>query len=304
MSLRLALAQWRIGEPATFDAFAARVRAELDAAAEAGAALAVLPEYLSLELAATFDADMRGDFVRSLAALQSLYDDWLALFADAARTTGMHVVAGTFLARQDNGRYRNRAWLFAPDGRRVFQDKLSLTGFERGSGVVEAGDALKTFDTPFGRVGIAICYDSEFPLYARAQCEAGARLILVPSCTDTDAGATRVRVGCMARALENQVYVAQSVTAGEAPWSPALDVNTGVAALYAPSDRGLPPDGVVARAETGPTWLIADLDPERLATVRQTGQVANAADWDDQLRPSVRVAQVEKLSDEAASEPP
>lgn len=295
MSLRLALAQWPIGMPPTFDAFAARVRAELDGAAGQGAAIAVLPEYLALELAAIFPDDVRGDFVRSLDALQAHYDDWLALFDDAARATGMHILAGTFLVRQDNGRYRNRAWLFAPDGRRVFQDKLSLTGFERGSGVVEAGDALKTVDTSFGRIGIAICYDSEFPLYARAQCEAGARLILVPSCTDTEAGATRVRVGCMARALENQVYVAQSVTAGDAPWSPALDVNTGAAALYAPSDRGLPPDGVVARAEPGPTWLIADIDPERLATVRQTGQVANAADWADQLRPNVKAAVVESL---------
>ena len=295
MSLRLALAQWRIGEPGDFAAFAARVRVELAHAAQHGAALAVLPEYLSLELAAVFEHGVRDDFVRSLAALQTLYDDWLALFADASRDTGLHILAGTFLVRQDNGRYRNRAWLFAPDGRRVFQDKLSLTGFERASGVIEAGDALKTFDTPFGRLGIAICYDSEFPLYARAQCEAGARLLLVPSCTDTEAGATRVRVGCMARALENQVYVAQSVTAGDARWSPALDVNTGAAALYAPSDRGLPADGVVARAEPGPTWLIAEIEPARLAAVRQTGQVANAADWDDQLKPNVRAAIVENL---------
>ena len=80
----------------------------------------------------------------------------------------------------------------------------------------------------------------------RAQCEAGARLILVPSCTDTAAGATRVRVGCLARAMEYRCFVAQAVTACEAAWSPALDVNTGEAALYAPMDVGLPDDGVLA----------------------------------------------------------
>src|SRR3546814_2366020 len=78
---------------------------------------------------------------------------------------------------------------------------------------------------------------SEFPLPVRAQREAGARLLLVPSCTDTQAGATRVRVGCMARALENRLFVAQAVTTGAADWSPALDTNTGEATIYAPIDR-------------------------------------------------------------------
>src|SRR3546814_4915156 len=63
---------------------------------------------------------------------------------------------------------------------------------------------------------------SEFPLPVRAQREAGVRLLLVPSCTDTQAGATRVRVGCMARALENRKFNAQAVTTGAADWSPAL----------------------------------------------------------------------------------
>lgn len=96
------------------------------------------------------------------------------------------------------------------------------------------------FDLNGVRAGIAVCYDSEFPLPVRAQREAGARLLLVPSCTDTRAGATRVRVGCMARALENRMFVAQAVTTGAADWSPALDTNTGEATIYAPMDRGFP----------------------------------------------------------------
>jgi len=104
-----------------------------------------------------------------------------------------------------------------------------------------------------------------------------------------------VRIGCQARALENQVYVAQSVTAGAVAWSPALDLNTGHAAVYAPSDRGLPPDGVVACAVDGDEWLIADIDFDLLDRVRIEGQVANAADWDGQQRPSIVRAQVRKL---------
>ena len=120
--------------------------------------------------------------------------------------------------------------------------------------------------------------------------------LLVPSCTDTDAGATRVRVGCMARALENRFYVAQSVTVGEAPDNPALDTNTGNATLYAPSDRGLPENGIVAVAESDATWLIADMDFAALDTTLQSAQVAVPVDWDAQSRPDVLRARVEPLS--------
>lgn len=288
--MRVASAQWPIVAPTSFDDYAARLRRELDIVAAHGAQLAVLPEYLALELAGLFADTTRTDFAASLDALQPLYPDWQALFAALARDCGLHVLAGTFLLRQGNGRYRNRSELFAPDGRRWFQDKLTLTGFEHAAGVIEPGEMLQVFDTALGRIAVNVCYDSEFPLYARRQYEAGARLLLVPSCTDTFAGATRVRVGCLARALENQIHVVQSVTAGEAAWSPALDTNTGVAAVFAPSDRGLPDDGVVAQASADSAWTFADIDADALARVRREGQVANAADWDAQLRPGVVAA--------------
>lgn len=288
--MRVAAARWSVERPSSFAAWRARVRDELATAAAQGAELALLPEYLALELAGLFTVAVHADFLASLDALQALYPDWQASFASLARETGLHVLAGTFLLRRPNGRYRNRAELYAPDGRRWFQDKLALTGFERGFAVIEPGDQLQVFDTALGRIGVNVCYDSEFPLFARRQYEAGARLLLVPSCTDTPAGATRVRVGCRARALENQIHVVQSVTAGEAAWSPALDSNTGVAAVFAPSDRGLPDSGEVARGAAGATWCVADIDPAALDTVRRSGQVANAADWESQLRPNVAAA--------------
>ncbi|MCW5582057.1 MAG: nitrilase, partial [Luteimonas sp.] len=145
------------------------------------------------------------------------------------------------------------------------------------------------------RFGVAVCYDSEFPLPVRAQCEAGARLLLVPSCTDTDAGAPRVRVGCLARSLENRCFVAQAVTAGEAPWSPALDVNTGEAAIYAPMDAGFPADGMVASTQGEDAWAIAQVDPAALEEARARAQVANDRDWRGQLRPAFATAKVELL---------
>lgn len=285
--MKVAVAKYRIGEPRDFDAFASRIRGELVDVAAGGATVAVLPEYLALELAATFGGVVRADLQASLAAIQSLRAAWLQLFSGIARDTGMHVAAGSFLVDDGHGRYRNRCDLFAPDGTHAWQDKLQLTGFEKAAGTIDGGDALRVFDLGGVRAGIAVCYDIEFPLPVRRQCEAGARLLLAPSCTDTDAGAMRVRVGCLARALENRVFVAQAVTAGEAPWSPALDVNTGEATVYAPMDAGLPADGIVAITRGDDAWAIADLDFDALEASRAQAQVANDRDWPGQDAPAL-----------------
>ena len=293
--MKVAVAKYLVQAPRDFDAFAARQRALLQQAARAGAQLAVLPEYLSLELAGGFAEDIRTDLRASLAAIQPLEAAWHALYSDLARELGLRVQAGTFLTDVGEGRYRNRAWWYAPDGSRLFQDKLQLTGFEKQARVIEGGDALKVFDAGTGvRAGVAVCYDIEFPLPVRAQVEAGARLLLAPSCTDTEAGATRVRVGCLARALENRVFVAQAVTAGVADWSPALDVNTGEATIYAPMDRDLPADGIVATTRGEEVWAIADLDFAALDASRASAQVANDRDWPAQLAPSVVRARLER----------
>ena len=293
--MKVAVAKYPIQAPADFAAFAERQAAVLGAAAAQGARVAVLPEYLSLELAATFDAGTRADLHASLAAIQRYREDWLALYARLAASLDMYIVAGTFLLAHGDGRYRNRCDVFAPQGAHLWQDKLQLTGFEKSLGVIEGGDALKVFDLDGVRTGVAVCYDSEFPLPVRAQAEAGARLLLVPSCTDTEAGATRVRVGCLARALENRVFVAQSVTAGEAPWSPALDINTGEAAVFAPMDRGFPADGVVAQTADDQVGAIAELDLDALDRSRADAQVANDRDWMGQLKPALARAKLQAL---------
>lgn len=293
--MKIAAAKYVIGAPQDFDAFANRQRALLSEAAKAGAQLAVLPEYLSLELAAGQPPEQRLDLAASMAALQPLEPAWHELFSRLARELGLSIQAGTFLTATGDGRFRNRAWWYAPDGRRVYQDKLQLTGFEKQLGVIEGGDALKVFEAAPGvRAGIAICYDAEFPLPVRAQYEAGARLLLVPSCTDTPAGATRVEVGCLARALENRFFVAKAVTAGEAPWSPALDDNTGDAAIYAPMDHGMPADGIIASTRgSNSEWAIADIDIPALEGTREGAQVANDLDWSGQSLPAITRAVVE-----------
>ncbi|MCI2244007.1 carbon-nitrogen hydrolase family protein [Xanthomonas sp. PPL568] len=290
--MKVAVAKYPIGAPADFAAFADKQAALLGEAAQSGAQLAVLPEYLSLELAATFGAEVSARLPASLAAIQALHAPYMRLFADLARRLRLHVVAGSFLLDHGQGRYRNRAYWFTPDGGHGWQDKLQLTGFEKATGLIDGGEALKVFEAEGVRAGVAVCYDSEFPLPVRAQYEAGARLLVVPSCTDTEAGATRVRVGCLARALENRIFVAQSVTAGVAEWSPALDVNTGEATLYAPMDAGFPADGIVAQTRGEQVWAIAELDFAAFEASRAHAQVANDRDWRGQLAPAVLRAEL------------
>ena len=285
--MKVAVAKYPVGQPAGFDGFAEKQRQMVAEAARAGATVAVLPEYLSLELAASFGAPVSADLIASMAAIQAYRQPWLALFSGLAREHRLCLVAGTFLLAAGEDRYRNRSDWFTPAGAHGWQDKLQLTGFEHSLGVIEGGDALKVFDAGEVRAGISVCYDSEFPLPVRAQYEGGARLLLVPSCTDTEAGATRVRTGCLARALENRIFVAQSVTTGEAGWSPALDVNTGEAAIYAPMDSGLPADGVLAKTTGAQAWAMAELDFGVLERSRARAQVANDRDWNGQLAPAL-----------------
>ncbi len=285
--MKVAVAKYPVGAPRDFTEFSDKQAQLVAEAAQAGATIAVLPEYLSLELAATFDAAISAELIASLSTIQQYRPQWLELYSRLAREHRLNLVAGSFLLAHGQDRYRNRSDWFTPDGAHGWQDKLQLTGFEKSTGVIEAGDGLKVFEAQGVRAGISVCYDAEFPLPVRAQYESGARLLLVPSCTDTEAGATRVRIGCLARALENRMFVAQSVTTGEAAWSPALDTNTGEAAIYAPMDVGLPADGIVVQTHGDQVWAMADLDFEALEASRVRAQVANDRDWNGQLAPGI-----------------
>lgn len=289
--MKVAAAKYPLSEVRDFDQFAGKQRALLQEARAQGARLAVLPEYLALELAGMFDPDARGDPRACLAALQPLRAAWLALHAGLARELDMHVLAGSFPLDVGHGRHRNRCDLFTADGSQLWQDKLRLAGFEKATGMFEPGDALKVFDLDGVRAGIAAGYDCEFPLPVHAQCEAGARLLLVPSCSDSDAAAARVRVGCLARALENRSFVAQAVATGEAPWNPLLETNAGEAALIAPMDVGLPYDGMLVQTRGAMRWAVAELDFEALEASRMHAQVTNDRDWPAQYFPTVHRVQ-------------
>lgn len=283
--LRIAAAQYDIGYFADWNDYERKVESWVERAVANGAQLLLWPEYASLELVSLFNGEVQKSLTLQLQQIQSLRDKFLQLHDALAKKHGLYILPGTFPLRLESGEYRNRAWLFGPDGLLGFQDKLQMTRFEREQWFISAGDQLRVFDTAFGTLGINICYDSEFPLLARRQAEMGAKLILVPSCTDTMAGYHRVRIGCQARALENQCYVVQSPTVGNANWSEAVDVNNGAAGVFTPVDYGFPDNGMLVQGEFNrPQWLYADLDLASVATVRNSGQVFNYRDWPGQHR--------------------
>lgn len=280
---KLAAAQFPVWEPRDWQEIDTTLTQWIADAAAQGAKLLVFPEYAAMSLPALFDATVRDDLARQVDAMQALRDAYLQLHRDLAQRHGLYILAGSFPWRLDDDRVVNRAWFCAPDGNAEFQDKQIMTRFERESWNIEGQAGLKLFDTALGRIAVNICYDCEFPLLARAQAEAGAQLILVPSCTDTPAGYHRVKVGCQARALENQCVVVQSPLVGEAPWSAAVDVNIGAAGVFGPPDRGFPDDGVLALGEMNEAqWLYADIDLAAVAQVRDQGQVFNFRHWPEQ----------------------
>jgi predicted amidohydrolase len=280
MKVKIAAAQYDIGFLENWDAYRQKIERWVDEAAAEGAKILLFPEYGSMELASLFGQEVYSSLSKQLAAMQSQLDGYIELYRGLAQQYGCYIQSGTFPVRIEGEVYRNRAYLFMPNGEFDYQDKVMMTRFENEQWLINRGLELKCFDTDYGRIAINICYDSEFPMLARKQVEAGANLILVPSCTDTLAGYHRVRIGCQARALENQCYVVQSPTVGLAPWSEAVDVNIGAAAVYTPVDRGFPDNGILAIGELNAAqWVFAEIDMDQIAEVRKNGQVFNYRDW-------------------------
>ncbi|MCA3271889.1 MAG: carbon-nitrogen hydrolase family protein [Roseomonas sp.] len=276
--IRLGLLQYPVGRPASIADFAARLDRWLEEG-RLSADLLVLPEYAAVELGAALNS---GEVTEAaeLAAIITAAPDILSVMRDAARRHRIWLQPGTLPMRAPDGCVINRAPLITPEGRVAFQDKRAMTRFESERWGISQGADPNVFDTPWGRIGISICYDIEFPKHARVQVMAGAWLILSPSCTDTLAGFNRVHFSARARALENQCYVAITPTVGEAPWSAALDVNHGRAGVFGPMDRGFPADGILAEGQMDvPGWVFCTLDPSLIEAVRRDGAVRNHRDW-------------------------
>jgi predicted amidohydrolase len=296
--VRIAAAQYPPEAFPSLGAYRDKLARWVAEAAGNGAELLVFPEYGAMEYAAAAGAAVAGDLAASLAAVSDALPEMDAAHADLARRYGVHILAASGPSARAASRYVNAARLIAPSGRIGTQEKLIMTPFE-GDWGISAGTGLKVFDTALGRIGVAICYDSEFPLLVRAVAEVGADIVLIPSCTEFVSGYHRVRTAALARALENTCVTVLAPTVGEATWSPAIDYNAGAAGIFVPAERGLSDTGVLAEGEFNrPQWVYAEADPSRLAAVKAAGEMRNMSDWPRQpgARPLAQHVEVVALS--------
>jgi predicted amidohydrolase/GNAT superfamily N-acetyltransferase len=278
--IRVASLQYFIRPVSSFEHFQEQVAGLVDTAADYRCHLVVFPEYFTTQLL------MLGDYrrpireqVRGLAELAPRFVSFMTELAERHR---LYIVGGTIpVVDSRTGRLRNRCHFFSPDGDVGFQDKLQMTRFEREDWIVDAGNRLKIFDTDFGKVAIAICYDVEFPEIARTAARAGASVLVVPSCTDDRQGFLRVRYCAHARAVENQMYVIQSSTVGSLPMVPAVSLNFGQAAILTPSDFAFSRDGVLAEGiPNQETMVIGELNLALIEEQRASGTVLPLLDSD------------------------
>jgi predicted amidohydrolase len=259
--VRIASVQFDHRPVTGFDQFAAQVLHYVRLAEDDHCQLMVFPEYLT-------------------APLFGLEQDWnrwtgpyMELFATLARSTNMTMLAGTHMTERGAKLY-NTAHLFLPSGEVYTQEKIHMTPGEAEMWGLERGEGLTVVDTPVGRVGMLVCFDSEFPECASVLAEAGADLLLVPSATSDRAGFWRVRHCCQARAVENQVYVVHSALVGGLPNVRWMEAHWGTAAILTPCDVPFPPRGVAAEGEWNQgLCVVGEVDLELLYRVRREGSV-------------------------------
>ncbi|ABC39502.1 carbon-nitrogen hydrolase family protein [Burkholderia thailandensis] len=228
-------------------------------AADAGARLVLLPEYFCF---------MGHQDTDKLALAEAYRDGPIQRFlAERAKAHGVWVIGGTLpLSAPEPSRVLNTTLVFDPQGREAARyDKIHLFNFEKGdesfdeARTIRPGDAVRTFDAPFGRVGLSVCYDLRFPeLYRRM---GDCAMIVVPSAFTYTTGRAHWETLLRARAVENQCYVLAAAQGGKhengrRTWGHSMLVD--------------PWGEVVAVRDEGAGVVAGEIDPARIADVRQS----------------------------------
>lgn len=230
------------------------------AAAAAGARLVALPENFYLIGRAEGDKLRLREPDGGAGPIQGF-------LAECARRHRVWIVGGTApIACADASRMRSACLVFDDSGRRVARyDKMHLFTFSAGderydeARTIEPGDAPVVVESPFGRLGLSVCYDLRFPeLYRRFQ---SIDLWFVPSAFTAVTGAAHWETLLRSRAIENLCYVV-------APAQGGLHANGrrthGHSMIVGPWGE------VLAERAEGEGVVVADIDAGRLAEVRQS----------------------------------
>ena len=174
-------------------------------AVERGARLVALPEYFAImgmqdqDKVKVREEEGRGPIQQFLAG--------------TAREHGIWLVGGSVpLASGNPHKVRNSCLVYDDQGKLIARyDKIHLFGFEMGKEhyseerTIEPGHEVKVIDSPFGRIGLSICYDLRFPELYRAMQDVD--IILIPSAFTETTGKAHWEALIRARAIENLAYV-------------------------------------------------------------------------------------------------
>lgn len=270
--LRVASLQYFIRPVSSFEDFAAQVTALVDTAADYGCGLVVFPEYFTIQLLTL--GDIRSPIAEQVNELADHVPRYLELMSGLSKKNKLYIVGGTIPVEEQGNTIYNRAFVFGPNGSHGVQGKLHMTRFESEDWFVQPSRGLRVFETEFGMMAVAICYDVEFPEMARAAARLGAHILCVPSCTDDRQGFLRVRYCAQARAIENQMYVIHSCTVGSLPMVPAVSLNYGQASILTPSDFPFSRDGILAEGiPNQETMVVGELNLTTIHASRDSGTV-------------------------------
>ncbi len=246
-----------ISTPVVADNIAA-ARRLVAQAAQQGATLVLLPEYWSIMGMNDSDKVAQAE----LPGTGPMQD----AMAEMARSHRLWLIGGTLpLVAPEPGKVLNTTLVYNPQGECVSHyDKIHLFGFTKGdesydeSRTIVRGNQVTTFDAPFGKVGLSICYDLRFPELYRAMGECA--LIVVPAAFTYTTGQAHWEILLRARAIENQCYVLASGQGGTHPngrrtWGHSMLID--------------PWGEVKAVLAEGEGVVIGDIEPSHLAQVRE-----------------------------------
>ncbi|MBZ0112505.1 MAG: bifunctional GNAT family N-acetyltransferase/carbon-nitrogen hydrolase family protein [Thermoanaerobaculia bacterium] len=274
-AVRVCSVQYQMRRIKNFKGFSQQIRYFVDVAAGYGADFVLFPELLTAQLMSYLEAKTPIEAIRRLTELTDEVDE---LFQKLASEFQIIIIGGTHPIKNGK-RIENVASMYLIDGTICRQPKIHITPSERKSWGIEGGNTLQVFDTPKAKVGILICYDSEFPEAARYLCDQGAEVIFVPFCTDDRQAYYRVRHCCQARAIENQVYVAMAGTVGNLPDVENMDIQYAQSAVLSPCDFEFARDGILVEASPNIEMVVTtDLDFEALQDVINAGSVRQRHD--------------------------
>ena len=212
MIFRAALVQTRT--PASHAAALAHVAPLIREAAAGGAQLIVTPEGTNV---------LQKDRATLLPALKAPDEDIVVMgLRDLARELGVWLSIGSALVLREDGQAANRQMLIGPDGAVVATyDKLHMFDVDlptgetaRESEVYTPGDRAVAAATPFGPLGLTICYDMRFPALYRALATAGVKVITVPAAFTRPTGEAHWEILLRARAIETGSFILAAAQGG------------------------------------------------------------------------------------------